>query len=55
VPDGLGELAGDLHAGDRGAALPAESPLGRLVVVAVEGVMGGVANLVMSPSSAAMV
>jgi hypothetical protein len=42
VPDGLGELAGDLHPGDPGAPLLAESLLGALVVVAVAGVAGGV-------------
>src|SRR5215211_8682948 len=41
VPDGLGELAGDLDAGDLGAALAAEPGLGRLVMVAVAGVTGG--------------
>src|SRR5512133_2902624 len=42
VPDGLGELAGDLHPGDPGAPLLAEPLLGALVVVAVAGVAGGV-------------
>src|SRR6266545_7581490 len=42
VPDGLGELAGDLNPGDLGAALLAQPAPGRLVVVAVAGVAGGV-------------
>jgi hypothetical protein len=37
VPDGLGQLAGDLDAGDGRAALAAEPPPGGRVVVAVEG------------------
>jgi hypothetical protein len=41
VPDGLGELAGDLHPGDPGAALATKPLLGALVVVAVAGVAGG--------------
>ena len=39
VPDGFGELAGDLDAGDLGAALLAETGFGSLVVVAVGGVL----------------
>jgi len=42
VPDGLSEPAGDLDTGNRGAALPAEPPLGGLVVVVVDGMAGGV-------------
>ena len=42
VPDGLGELAGDLDPGDLRAALLAQPTPGRLVVVAVAGVAGGV-------------
>ena len=42
VPDGLGDLAGNLHPGDSGAALPTKPLLGALVVVAVAGVAGGV-------------
>jgi hypothetical protein len=41
VPDGLGELASDLDAGDLGAALAAEPLLGGLVMVGVAGVTGG--------------
>jgi hypothetical protein len=40
VPDGLGELAGDLHPGDPGAALATKPLLGVLVLVAVAGVAG---------------
>ena len=42
MPDGLGELAGNLHPGDPGAALATQPLLGVLVVVAVAGVVGGV-------------
>ena len=42
VPDGLGELAGDLHAADRGAALLAEAGLGALVVVTIDPMADGV-------------
>src|SRR3954453_280224 len=42
VPDGLGELAGDVHAGDRGSALAAQPGLGALVAVPIDGVAGGV-------------
>src|SRR5215211_978478 len=42
VPDGLGELAGNLHPGDPGAPLLAEPLLGALVVVAVARMLGGV-------------
>src|SRR3954454_15716539 len=42
VPDRLGELAGDVHAGDRGSALAAQPGLGALVAVAIDGVAGGV-------------
>jgi hypothetical protein len=42
VPDRLGELAGHLHPSDLGAALLAEPGAGALVVVAVDGMAGGV-------------
>jgi hypothetical protein len=42
VPDGLGELAGNLHPGDPGAALATQRLLGVLVLVAVAKMAGGV-------------
>src|SRR6266496_4140086 len=45
VPDRFGELAGDLAAGDLGAALVAEPGLDALVVAVVGGVTGGVAGV----------
>jgi hypothetical protein len=42
VPDGLGEPAGDVDAGDRRPALAAQPGLGVLVAGGVDGVAGGV-------------
>jgi hypothetical protein len=42
VPDGGGELAGDLDPGNLAAPLAAEASLGVLVPLAVDGVTGGV-------------
>ena len=42
VPDRLGQLAGDVDAGDLGAALLAQAGLGALVAVAIDRVARGV-------------
>lgn len=42
VPDGFGELAGDVDPGDLRAALPAEALLGPLVTLPIVGVAGSV-------------
>src|SRR4051794_24767553 len=42
VPDGLGELAGDVDAGDRWPALAAQPGLGALVAAGVDRMAGGV-------------
>src|SRR3990172_10962680 len=42
VPDGFGELAGDVDPGDLRAALPAQALLGPLVPIPIVGVAGSV-------------
>jgi hypothetical protein len=42
VPDGFGELAGEVDLGNLGPALAAEPALGVLVALGVEGVLAGV-------------
>ena len=42
VPDGFGELAGDVDAGNLGAALAAEAVLVPLVAIPIAGIAGGV-------------